>query len=151
MGSLDQHQPIITMELVEDILHQYNPLLKLVEFKTNFPKDIGTHFMSVIYGLDINVINTTVQNGQQQEKEWLKLILKTLPQNEDTKKMINEKLAFVKEGEMYGKVFPSFVNFQQENNNNVGSKIFDFYPICYALKIDRVSDYLALENLLASG
>lgn len=146
MGSLDQQHSFITIELVDDILQQYNPLLKLEEFKTNFPKDIGTHFLSVIYGLDIKAKNT-VEDGQQEE-ELLKIILKTLPQNEHTKKMINEKLAFAKEAEMYGKIFPSFVSFQLENSIN---EIFEFYPTCYALKIDRVADYFAMENLLATG
>lgn len=143
---IDPKDIVITREVVETIAQKYDPNLIVDNFTSELGSKIGDNYMAIMYLVNVNV---SKKNDPTYKKSH-SMMLKTMPLHPARQMMVNESGAFVKEGLMYGTIFPGFEQFQKDCGFTK-EEIYKDYPLCYAAFIDGKADYLALENLRTSG
>lgn len=145
--ALPKVEEIITPEVLASVIKGYKPdsNLKLLSFDAKLATKVGDNYFSVMYATDIRL-----EDPKTKHQETLHAMLKTIPRSEVRQEMINEIKMYHKETEIYRKLFPLLQKTQTELGLPTSIQ-FSSWPKSYASHVDGKTDYLAMENLRASG
>ena len=98
--------PELTKTFFENILRASDdsPKLQVTKVKVQDGKEFGRHFCSEVHAVEVTA---KVKDGTTAEDKFIKyhLVVKCLPQNQDTRRLLQPGHTFEKEVQMYGQVF----------------------------------------------
>lgn len=106
----------------------------------------GEGFLGILNS--VTITNTIIDTEQSKLHEKLHLVYKIAPTNEMRRKHFKAALLFEREIDMYTKVLPAFMRFQQEKGLSVADS-FTAFPKLYASEFDAKNDiyFLIMEDL----
>lgn len=134
-------------DYIERSLHKIAVAQKMCNYKIE-PSSMsnGLGFLGIINTVAITNTNTDTEQSETEQK--LHLIYKIPPTNEIRRKLLKSSLVFGREIDMYTKVLPAFMQFQQEKGINTEDS-FVAFPKLYAYEFDAKNDvyFLIMEDL----
>lgn len=106
----------------------------------------GEGFLGILNG--VTITNTIIDTEQSKLHEKLNLVYKIAPANKLRRKHFKLASAFGREIDIYTKVLPTFLRFQQEKGLNATDS-FTSFPKLYASEFDGANDtyFLIMEDL----
>ena len=148
--------PELTKTFFENILRASDdsPQLHVTKVKVKDGKEFGRHFCSEVHAVEVTA--KIKKNGNNKEDEFRKyhLVVKSQPQSQEARQLLQPGHTFEKEVQMYGQVFHDMANFVRSESvitlNCKDSEVIDV-PRCYYTRwtgADNLKeDLIILENL----
>ena len=151
----DSIVPELTKTFFEKLLRtsDESPKLHVTKVKVKDGTEFGRHFCSEVHAVEVTAKIKNSTTGLEEVKKY-HLIVKSQPQNEDARRLLQPSHTFEKEVQMYGQVFHDMANFVRKESvitlNCKDSEVIDV-PRCYYTRWagdDNIKeDLIILENL----
>ena len=146
--------PELTKTFFENILRASDdsPTLHVIKVKVKDGTEFGRHFCSEVHSVEVTA-KIKEQGGEERFKKY-HLIVKSQPQDQEARRLLQPGQTFEKEVQMYGQVFHDMANFVRSESvitlNCKDSEVIDV-PRCYYTRWagddNMKEDLIILENL----
>jgi len=153
----DSIVPELTKTFFEKLLRtsDESPKLHVTKVKVKDGTEFGRHFCSEVHAVEVTA---KVKTGSLEEVRKYHLIVKSQPQSEEARRLLQPSHTFEKEVQMYGQVFHDMANYVRKESvitlNCKDSEVIDV-PRCYYTRWagdDNIKeDLIILENLYPQG
>ena len=147
--------PELTKTFFENILRASDdsPKLHVTKVKVKDGTEFGRHFCSEVHAVEVTAKIKGNGNGEERFKKY-HLVVKSQPQNQEARRLLQPGHTFEKEVQMYGQVFHDMANFVRSESvitlNCKDSEVIDV-PRCYYTRWagddNMKEDLIILENL----